>query len=94
MIVVSIRLSYGGPHGIYVFAWLASSTEPPWTFVVAGVEQVRGKFDARHALSLPISISEARMERLIAHPFLGTFLAEMLTQVGHKIFLGGPRRRD
>lgn len=61
---------------MYLFVWLTSSRESPWTFVVTGVEKVRGEFDARHALSLAISIPEARMERLIAHPFLGTFLAD------------------
>lgn len=75
-IVVDIRPSYGRPRGMYLFVWLTSSRESPWAFVVTEVEQVGGEFDARHAFSLAIPISEARMEPLIAHPFLGAFLAD------------------
>lgn len=59
------------------------SGELPWTFVVSGIQQVRGENAARHVLPLVISKSKTRIERSIAHPFLGDFLAvEMCVCVG------------
>ncbi len=62
-------------HVLHLFARMAFTREPYSTFVVPSVEQIRGEFDPGHALPLVISKSETRIERLIAHPFLGMFLS-------------------